>query len=126
MKKTLLICLAVFGAGIAHAQAENCTKALKTGTFLYEGPEGKVEIVRSGRLQTETYNGGASKLVLNIKWLNDYTYELTHKESINAISCLDKGDKIVSKIIGCKDSAIYCESQNKKCGDANILLIKVE
>lgn len=101
-------------------------KNFKIGKFTYEGREEEVEIIRTNKTQTEIYNGGKSKLILNIEWVNDSTYLLTHKESINASGCLNKGDWIKATIIDTKKDKYTCSYTSNKCGEGKSVFIKLD
>lgn len=109
-----------------YSQNSDCLNKIKTGKFTYPGEEGKVEIIRTKKTQTEVYNNGVSKLILKIQWLNDSTYVLTHKKSVNAPGCLEKGDWMKATVFKCEENRYSCEFTSNKCGNGQIVLIKLE
>lgn len=98
MKKAILLTLLGFLYTVAFAQDSSKYEKFRTGTFQYEDLGAAVTIERTEDTQTETYQGGQSKLILDIEWLNDSTYLLTHRESINAPGALEPGDQLTTTI----------------------------
>ncbi|SMC81345.1 hypothetical protein [Moheibacter sediminis] len=120
----LLITLCCFGIG--QSQESNIYSKFKTGKFSYEGNSGKVEIIRTEKKNIEIFNNGKSKLINEIKWINDSTYILTHKKSINASGCLDKGDWVKSTIIKVDGNSYTIKAISNKCGEGQTVIHKTE
>lgn len=127
MKKSIILSLTfLFLASLAFAQDKVDYSKFRTGTFSYPGQEEDVIITWTKHKQIEVYNGGESKLILKVEWLNDSTYLLTHKKSINAPGCLDKGDWIKTKITQVNGNRYLCESTTNKCGSGELIIVKLE
>ena len=110
----------------AAAQLASDFHDLKTGKFTYEGKEDDTEIIRAKRRQVEIFNGGKSKLILKIKWMNDSTYILTHKKAINAPGCLQKNDWINVVITRRWGNRFECSCSSENCGQGQIVFVKLE
>lgn len=125
--KGLVISL-VFALFIQPAVAQHTSdfQDLKTGKFTYVGKEGETEIIRTKRKQVETFNGGKSKLILKIKWMNDSTYILTHKKAINAPGCLQKNDWINVVITRRWGNRFECSCSSENCGQGQIVFVKLD
>jgi hypothetical protein len=109
-----------------YSQDSLCLKNMRTGTFTYEGQEGRVEIIRTRKKQVENYNGGKSKIILRIKWVNDSTYVLTFRRAKNAPGCLKEGDTITTRILECDGNSYYCEYSSRRCGGGRITFVKLD
>ena len=126
MKHTILFILLISFSVQMFSQNKMSYDDLKTGKFTYEGMEGEVEIIRTKKKQIEITNGGESKLISKIDWINDSTYVLTLKKMINSPGCLEKGDWIKSTILNRKGDKYECSFTSKKCGDGTAVLVKLE
>lgn len=126
MKQLILLTFLTLLVKPVFSQDQIDFESIKTGRFTYEGKEGEVEIIRTKRKQIEIFNEGKSKLILKIKWINDSTYVLTHKKSINNSGCLDKGDWIKAKILKRKKDRYECSYTSNKCGGGKSVFIKLE
>ncbi len=126
--KTIIAAITFFFAFIieSSAQSPEALKSMRIGKFTYQGEEGKVEIIRTASEQTEIYNDGKSKGVLDISWLSDTEYVLTLKASENASGCIKTGDIIRTKILNCEGNKYYYESSSVTCGQDSNTIIKVE
>jgi len=124
MKNVVLL---IFGFLLTQAYAQEPSKYTKfrTGTFQYEGLGSSVEVIRTEESQTEIYENGDSKLILDIEWLNDSTYILTHRESINAPS-ISKLGWLKTKITAVEGNR-YEASYTTDTGDSDeCVFIKME
>jgi len=99
---------------------------MRTGKFTYFGQQGKVEIIRTETEQTEIYNDGKSKGVLDINWISDTEYILTLRLAENAPGCVKVGDVIKTKILNCEGNKYYYESSCESCGEDHNTLVKIE
>ena len=128
MKKLIILFVAVLGmAFTANAQVSECAKKMREGKFTYEGQENEVEIVRTKTKQTETWNNGKSKLVLEIEWKSDTEYWLTYKRMVNVEkSAVNKGDVIKIKIISCEGNKYFYECRGDNTNYSDGTIIKLE
>ena len=126
LKQIILLTLLTLVFKPIFSQDQIDFEYFKTGKFTYEGKEGEVEIIRTKNKQIEVYNGGNSKLILKIKWINDSTYVLTHKKSINAPGCLEKGDWIKATILNGSKDQYECSYTSNRCGEGKSIFIKLE
>ena len=108
------------------AQNLDYLKEFRTGTFVYEN-EQDVKIIRTAKRQTEIYNGGKSKLVLDIAWKNDFTYTLVLRKAVNAnASKWGKHDTLVTNLVRYEDGRYFCEWRGKMMGKGKVTLLKVK
>lgn len=126
MKRLFLVILLFLTFYPVFSQKQNDFEGFKTGKFAYEGRESEVEIIRTKRKQIEIYNGGQSKLIMAIKWINDSTYVLTLKRSVNVLGCLENGDSIKTTILKRDGDKYFCSFTSNKCGGGSCVFIKLE
>lgn len=124
--KSALTIIFILLSYLAFSQNNKNFKDFKTGTFVYKGKEDEVKIIRTKKTQTEIYNDGASKLILDIKWIDDSNFELKMKKIVNAPGCLKLGDWIKVKIISRKDNEFNCEYSSERCGSGKSVFVKIE
>lgn len=106
-------------------ESDSCLLSLRKGKFTYEGKSGEVTIIRTKNRQEEIFNGGRSKLIMKIKWINNSTYVLTHIKSVNAPGNMKKGDKIFCSIPQCEGDH-YTVRYTSVYGAGQSVFIKLE
>lgn len=126
MKQLILLLLALVATVVTFAQDTDCLKKMRTGSFHYSDLGSQATIVRTDKLQTETYNNGQSKLIFKIKWTSDSTYVLILKKIINAPGCLNLGDRIETTITDCSENTYVGASTTKNCGSSTNTYIRIE
>lgn len=101
----------------SFGQDSLCVQKMKVGTFKYVDKQEGVVIVRTKNKQIEYSEDQDWKLVLKVRWVNDSTYVLTHKKSINIEGCLKKGTEIIVTIVACEGDRFKAVYTTEECGD---------
>jgi hypothetical protein len=90
--KIFLCVLMLVSFSKVNGQDKPGLKAIRTGTFNYEGRCGQdVEIRRTEGQQIELTNKEKSKQILGVTWTSDSTYVLTLREVVKQKPCLKIG-----------------------------------
>lgn len=126
MKTIITLTLFIISSVSLMAQTPEDLKKMRTGKFTYTGQQGKVEIIRTETEQTEIYNDGKSKGILDINWINDSEYTLTLRLAENDPGCMKVGDVIKTKILNCDGTRYQYEASCESCGEDKNILIKIE
>lgn len=126
MKTLISTLILMFVSILSFSQNQEALKSMRTGKFTYLGQEGKVEIIRTATEQTEIYNNGQSKGVLDINWISDTEYTLTLRIAENAPGCVKVGEVITAKILNCEGNKYYYESNSESCGEDSNTIVKIE
>ncbi len=122
--KTTLLLLSICMNSFLWSQTNECSNVFKTGTFVYEDLTLEAVIIRTKKKQKEFWNNGASYIVMKVKWLNDSHYVLTVQKIVNAPGCLEKGDKIWTKIESCEGNKVNLSFSTKSCGEGASSMIR--
>jgi len=125
--RLVVLWLLIFQTKSFCAQSTDNFLKMRTGRFKYANKLEGTTIVRTKKKQVEYSNNGNSKLILRVKWLNDSTYTLTHKKSVNKDpGCLVKGVEILVQIKECDSLAYFATYSSTKCGKGESYFIKIE
>jgi len=100
---------------------------MRRGIFAYKTSMGtEVKVIRRKQKQKEISNGGKSKLITKIRWVNDSTYVLIFKREKNDPECLKKGTRIINTIIKCSENEYTVRSFSVECGKTENIITKIE
>lgn len=101
----------------AQGVNDECLKKIRTGTFYTDLPGYEnYYIVRTKKKQIEysEIDGQTAKMILTIKWLDDYTYQLTTKKFIGYPDGYPTNKEVfIVKITACKSDYFLTESEYK-------------
>ncbi|PHR26760.1 MAG: hypothetical protein COA38_14340 [Fluviicola sp.] len=126
IKYTFLFLFIIPFPVFSYSQKEGKYDEFRTGTFTYLDKGEGVLVIRTKKTQIEIYPDGESKLINKIKWINDSTYMLTFKKSINADGCLVKGDRMKIEFLSKDGNQYKCRYTSSACGKGEVTMKKVD
>lgn len=100
-----------------NASCQDYKSQLVEGKFQIEGDDDLIIIHRRNK-QIEIFNNRKSKIVSDIEWLDNRSYQLVVRKIIGAQdgNCIKEGDIIIVVVIYSKDESYYCQASSSNCG----------
>lgn len=98
--------------------------SFRTGTFHYQGQDHDVTVIRTEEEQIERYNDGKSEMISSIEWTSDTSYRLVVERGVNAPGCLEEGDTVRTRIVGCEGDRMTCKTRSDQCGGTRSVLVR--